>query len=248
MEASYRPTLAIVLYSASSSKLNRTATTNFEVFRITEGRLHSPRRLRGEDLEDLSKAIGSVQKKQKGFSGLIPSNVLFMSEYRIMILLPAAINRIHFGAYRENPSIKLIWTPTMLLDYQGPRHHLKAYWCSEGREGIEKGRKVLLPAPMPNTNAEGSVCLGDSMQGLHFRSDVVWMADRVVERFFSSAFSEVRSGMVAAIMHRCEEIAMDPLVEAGGAKDIEQAFWKHPDEHLKKHIKQSPWKTIEQIM
>ena len=230
------PKAAIVLHE------NITGQTAIELYRIYEGRLTSPRRISNEEANELANVIGT--REGSGFNGILPPGTLYVNEYKMAFLISAGEHIILLDAKDGKKVKEHVWMPQMLFVFSEQPRNLSVYWCSGTPSNIFQGAKCFLPAPLPNTNDGGNVCLGDSMQKKQLLSDVKKAQDQVLKSFFGSTFNEWRYEYVAPILKHCGSLT------GKGKATLRNQFFSGQTTcpELNSYINQEKWQSLTEIL
>lgn len=200
-------------------------------------RLHSPA---VPDMAQLD-ALGELLTKSTGVKPfgrqLLPEGTLWIERFGMAFYQPGGVREMHIRRKEDKP--RRTWVPPMVFTYKGPKHDIRVHWCSGDIKDVRENAKVLFPAPMPNMDKRGNLCIGSSMQGVTYTNHPADMQEIVLERFWSSTFNEWRSEHIEAIMNHCMDIADDPEQQA--------TFFSKPIPALKAWLKQAPLQNARKL-
>lgn len=231
-------TLAIVLYIKADERF-------IELFDVQAQRLVNPRRLDKSALQQLHQVIQQEQRAQQVFNGSVDAHILWLEPTRMAFFVPAHVRKLHLARKGEQSSVRTVYIPDSVVIYSGPAHDVHYYWVDGTVMGrgkvldpcglIRTGKRVLTPAPLPNINPLGSLCIGTSFNRAQFKPDPLQMREHVLTHLFGGLFTEWRTERVGPLLKHAEQAATY-LTE----RQRYMYFWHTKHSHLVEHLHQCP--------
>lgn len=221
---------------------NEEGLTDLEFWDIREGNLVNPRPLTTPQLRDfLSVASRRTAKEKRTLHGTIPPGTVSINAQSMCFVIPPAEHVIHLSKGGNDVRSEKMWLPAMLFDYTGPHHSLYVFWSKGTTEQIVCGEKCLIPAPMPNMDENGHLCLGSVFRNVKFSQNIGVMQTRVLKAFFGGAFTEWRNENIGPILDHCKLMATH-----NNGREKRKMFWTGESEciELNEFVTQAKWRHL----
>lgn len=211
------PRMAIVLYMNGSKEA---VLEKFDIDSST-GNLVNPARLTEENTRELSNAL-VTDGVQGMMSGTMPPYTLRVTRTSIAFGIPRGKRTLLLDTNDGKPKKQDVWMPDMVLSYRWTSfHNLDVFWTRSLEKAMaEPYVQHLWPAPTPNTDEVGNVCLGNTMDKVKFGISAFKMASDVIRCFMHGTFNEWRSEETIAMMKVMTAAAKNPKIASN--------FWRHP--------------------
>lgn len=211
-----RIALALVMYK------NQSQSGWLERFDVApNGMLVNPQRVTAATTSDLLDALSQAENRE-GFNGVLPPWTFRMTNNSIVFGIERGLHAIALEDNKGKVKRVQVWMPDTVFSYKWTGFHdVDVFWTRSLMEVMMQipTAQLLIPAPLPNTDLSGNLCLGDTMDKVKFGCPPTKMAEQIVHCLLNGSFNEWRDGFASDMIK--------VMMAAADHEPTRRNFWRH---------------------